>query len=35
MVRKVVEKVWERVTHELPPPKAKKQEMRERQRSET
>jgi hypothetical protein len=35
MVRKVVEKLWERVTHELPPPKAKKREMRERQRSET
>jgi hypothetical protein len=35
MVRKLVEMLWERLTHELPPPKAKKQEMRERQRSAT
>jgi hypothetical protein len=30
MVRKVVEKLWERVTHELPPPKAKKLALEER-----
>lgn len=30
IVRKAVEKLWERITHELPPPKAKQQEMEER-----
>ena len=30
VVRKVVEKLWERVTHELPPPKAKKLALEER-----
>jgi uncharacterized FlaG/YvyC family protein len=30
VVRKVVEKLWERVVHELPPPKAKKLAMEAR-----
>jgi hypothetical protein len=35
VVRKAVEKLWERVTHELPPPKARKREIEERQRPAT
>jgi hypothetical protein len=35
VVRKAVEMLWERVTHELPPTKARKQEVEERQRAAT